>query len=73
MPFHLSDFRCKMSDFRCNSVTLSITVKVLMAVLVLFFDDLCRYQKSFGTYVPHNKDWLKEKIYIMLRKQAGKV
>jgi hypothetical protein len=23
-------------------------------------------------YAPHNKDWLKEKIYILLRKQAGK-
>ncbi|XP_025105019.1 enhancer of rudimentary homolog [Pomacea canaliculata] len=29
-------------------------------------------QKSTGTYVPHNKEWLKEKIYHMLRKQAGK-
>merc|ERR1712198_587548 len=30
------------------------------------------FQKSYGTYTPHSKDWLKEKIYNMLRKQAGK-
>eukprot|EP00800_Vazella_pourtalesii_P022392 TRINITY_DN879_c0_g1_i1.p1 TRINITY_DN879_c0_g1~~TRINITY_DN879_c0_g1_i1.p1 ORF type:complete len:104 (+),score=17.30 TRINITY_DN879_c0_g1_i1:69-380(+) len=28
-------------------------------------------QKPTGTYVPHNKDWIKEKIYVMLRQQAG--
>ena len=28
--------------------------------------------KSSLTYSPHNKDWIKEKIYILLRKQAGK-
>jgi hypothetical protein len=25
-----------------------------------------------GKYEPHNKEWVKEKIYVMLRKQAGK-
>ncbi|XP_078591485.1 enhancer of rudimentary homolog isoform X1 [Branchiostoma floridae x Branchiostoma japonicum] len=30
------------------------------------------YQKSTNTYAPCNKEWIKEKIYIMLRKQAGK-
>jgi hypothetical protein len=28
--------------------------------------------KNTVTYSPHNKDWIKEKIYILLRKQAGK-
>ena len=28
--------------------------------------------KQTFTYSPHNKDWIKEKIYILLRKQAGK-
>ncbi|XP_064603061.1 enhancer of rudimentary homolog [Liolophura sinensis] len=56
----------------CPSITYDISQ------LFDFIDqltDLCClvYQKSLGTYVPHNKDWLKEKIYIMLRKQAGKV
>lgn len=35
---------------------------------VLFF----RQQTSTNTYVPHNKEWLKEKIYGMLKKQANK-
>jgi len=24
-----------------------------------------------SSYIPHNKDWIKEQIYNMLRKQAG--
>lgn len=31
-----------------------------------------RYQKSTNTYAPYNKDWIKEKIYILLRRQAAK-
>ena len=30
------------------------------------------YQKSTNTYAPYNKDWIKEKIYILLRRQASK-
>lgn len=30
------------------------------------------YQKSTNTYAPYNKDWIKEKIYILLRRQAAK-
>ncbi len=29
-------------------------------------------EKSTVSYAPHNKDWIKEKIYVLLRKQAGK-
>ncbi|CAB4069224.1 Enhancer of rudimentary homolog,Protein enhancer of rudimentary [Lepeophtheirus salmonis] len=29
------------------------------------------YQKSTNTYAPFNKDWIKEKIYILLRRQAS--
>merc|ERR1712002_1192425 len=29
------------------------------------------YNSSHTAYQPYNKDWLKEKIYVMLRKQAG--
>lgn len=31
-----------------------------------------RYQKISNTYAPYNKDWIKEKIYILLRRQAAK-
>merc|ERR1711976_949420 len=30
------------------------------------------FEKTSGKYIPHNKAWIKEKIYILLRKQAGK-
>ncbi|KAF6039277.1 e(r) [Bugula neritina] len=29
------------------------------------------YDKKKNAYGPHSKDWIKEKIYILLRKQAG--
>lgn len=29
------------------------------------------YQKSTNTYAPYSKSWLKEKIYVLLRKAAG--
>jgi Enhancer of rudimentary len=29
------------------------------------------YQKSTNTYAPYNKEWIKEKIYVLLRKAAG--
>eukprot|EP00088_Acartia_fossae_P003004 TRINITY_DN11251_c0_g1_i1.p1 TRINITY_DN11251_c0_g1~~TRINITY_DN11251_c0_g1_i1.p1 ORF type:complete len:104 (-),score=30.15 TRINITY_DN11251_c0_g1_i1:258-569(-) len=30
------------------------------------------YQKSTNTYAPYNKEWIKEKIYILLRRQASR-
>ena len=30
-----------------------------------------RLQNSTNSYIPHNKEWIKEKIYEMLKKQAG--
>merc|ERR1711863_97569 len=30
------------------------------------------YHKSSNTYAPYNKNWIKEKIYILLRRQASK-
>ena len=53
---------------------------VLETVLALFLSErlplsayfVDRYQKSTNTYAPYNKDWIKEKIYILLRRQASK-
>lgn len=60
---------------RINPNTPSITYDI--SQLFDFIDnlaDLCClvFQKSTQTYAPYNKDWIKEKIYILLRKQAGK-
>lgn len=30
----------------------------------------CRYRADTQTYQPYNKDWIKEKIYVLLRRQA---
>lgn len=29
-----------------------------------------RYRADTQTYQPYNKDWIKEKIYVLLRRQA---
>lgn len=29
------------------------------------------YQKSTNTYAPYAKEWIKEKIYVLLRQAAG--
>lgn len=31
---------------------------------------LYRYRADTQTYQPYNKDWIKEKIYVLLRRQA---
>lgn len=32
----------------------------------------CSLDIKSGNYEPHDKEWVKEQIYSMLRKQAGK-
>ncbi|XP_074596757.1 enhancer of rudimentary [Brevipalpus obovatus] len=29
------------------------------------------YQSSTNTYAPYSKDWIKEKVYILLRRQSA--
>ena len=36
------------------------------------FNNWTRFDKTTGMYAPHNKAWIKEKIYALLRQQAGK-
>ncbi|KAJ8308707.1 hypothetical protein KUTeg_013581 [Tegillarca granosa] len=62
---------------RCHPDQPSITYDI--SQLFDFIDklkDLCclvsHKIKNIKLYCPHSKEWLKEKIYIMLRKQAGK-
>ncbi|KAK8725862.1 hypothetical protein OTU49_010524, partial [Cherax quadricarinatus] len=60
---------------RMNPNTPSITYDI--SQLFDFIDQLADlsclvYQKSTNTYAPYNKDWIKEKIYILLRRQAAK-
>jgi hypothetical protein len=53
----------------------SITYDI--AQLFSFIDELADlsclvYEKSSNTYAPYNKEWIKEKIFILLRTQASK-
>lgn len=59
---------------RMNPNSPSITYKI--AQLFEFVDSLADlsclvYNASDGKYVPHSKDWIKERIYVLLRKQAS--
>ena len=36
-------------------------------------DILCMvYQKDTGFYAPHKRDWIKEQVYLMLKKKGKK-
>ncbi|XP_017878107.1 protein enhancer of rudimentary [Ceratina calcarata] len=58
---------------RRNPDTPTITYDI--SQLFDFIDELTDlsclvYQRSTNTYAPHNKDWIKEKIYVLLRGAA---
>jgi len=60
---------------RMNPSSPSITYDI--SQLFDFVDQLADlsclvFHKTTSTYVPHNKDWIKEKIYELLRRQAGR-
>lgn len=69
---------CKMYEEhlkRLNPNSPSITYDI--SNLFDFIDQLTDLSclvldKNTVAYSPHNKEWIKEKIYILLRKQAGK-
>ena len=46
-----------------------LRLESLVVLFISFFNR--RYQKE-PYYEPHNKEWIKENIYVMLRKQVGK-
>ena len=57
-----------------NPTSASITYDV--SQLFEFIDRLADlsclvFNKTSSNYAPHNKDWIKEQIYILLRRQAG--
>uniref|UniRef100_A0A1A9W6E4 Protein enhancer of rudimentary n=1 Tax=Glossina brevipalpis TaxID=37001 RepID=A0A1A9W6E4_9MUSC len=61
---------------RINPNTPTITYDI--SQLFLFLDKLADisclvYQKSTNTYAPYNKEWIKEKIYVLLKRAAGRV
>ncbi|XP_021360404.1 enhancer of rudimentary homolog isoform X2 [Mizuhopecten yessoensis] len=60
----------KRNNDTCPSITYDITQ--LFSFLDQLADLSCLvFDKSLGSYKPHNKDWVKENIYVMLRMQAS--
>lgn len=57
----------------CEHEQISILIMLLLLFHVEQLADLsCLvYQKSTNTYAPYNKEWIKEKIYVLLRQAAG--
>ncbi|XP_017777391.1 PREDICTED: enhancer of rudimentary homolog [Nicrophorus vespilloides] len=55
-----------------NTSTITYEISQLFDFIEQLSDVSCLvYQKSTNTYAPFNKDWIKEKIYILLRQAAG--
>ena len=56
-----------------NSPSITYDISDLFEFVENLADLSCLvFEKTSGKYIPHNKAWIKEKIYILLRKQAGK-
>jgi len=56
-----------------NSPSITYDISQLFDFIDQLADLSCLvFQKATGTYAPYDKDWIKEKIYTLLRKQAGK-
>ncbi|KAJ8308708.1 hypothetical protein KUTeg_013582 [Tegillarca granosa] len=56
-----------------NSPSITYDISQLFDFIDHLADLSCLvFQKNAGCYSPHDKEWVKEKIYVMLRKQAGK-
>ncbi|XP_075988873.1 enhancer of rudimentary [Anticarsia gemmatalis] len=55
-----------------NTPTITYDISQLFDFIDQLADLSCLvYQKSTNTYAPYNKDWIKEKIYVLLRQAAG--
>ncbi|EDV33781.1 uncharacterized protein Dana_GF19121 [Drosophila ananassae] len=54
-----------------NTPTITYDISQLFDFIDTLMDISCMvYQKSTNTYAPYNKDWIKEKIYVLLRQAA---
>jgi hypothetical protein len=56
-----------------NSPSITYDVSQLFDFIDRLSDLCCLvYHKPTSNYAPHNKDWIKEQIYVQLRSQAAK-
>lgn len=55
-----------------NTPTITYDISQLFDFIDQLVDLSCLvYQKSTNTYAPYNKEWIKEKIYVLLRQAAN--
>ncbi|XP_049277764.1 enhancer of rudimentary homolog [Anopheles funestus] len=55
-----------------NTPTITYDISQLFDFVDQLIDLSCLvYQKSTNTYAPYNKEWIKEKIYVLLKQAAG--
>lgn len=55
-----------------NTPTITYDISQLFDFVDQLTDLSCLvYQKSTNTYAPYNKNWIKDKIYVLLRRAAG--
>lgn len=55
-----------------NTPTITYDISQLFDFIDGLYDLSCLvYQKSTNTYAPYNKEWIKEKIYVLLRQAAS--
>ena len=67
------EFPVWTADYRITSqLKMQRTQLRLESLVVLFISFFNRRCQKEPYYEPHNKEWIKENIYVMLRKQAGK-
>ncbi|EDW02689.1 protein enhancer of rudimentary [Drosophila grimshawi] len=67
--FKIYEEHLKRSNPQMRTITYDISQ--LFNFMDTLFDISCLiYQKITNTYAPYNKDWIKEKIYVLLRQVA---
>lgn len=55
-----------------HNPSITYDISELFKFVDTLFDLSCLvHQASSNMYIPHNKEWLKEKIFAMLKKQAN--
>ncbi|XP_037960993.1 enhancer of rudimentary homolog isoform X2 [Teleopsis dalmanni] len=55
-----------------NAPTITYDIRQLFDYMDQLADISCLiYQNSTKTYAPYNKEWIKEKIYVLMRRAAG--
>ena len=65
----LFDYIDKLTDLSC---LVYVFVWIQIDSVIHFFVFTTRFQRSSNMYAPFPKDWIKEKIFVFLKREAGK-